>query len=111
MLNRLVRGGVKTILHAIALNEKDNTATALSDLQQGLRPVIIGPTRHQGVALKDDIPFGHKFALVPIREGEEVIKYGEVIGVASKSIDAGEYVHVHNVVSRRGRGDLEVSKV
>jgi altronate dehydratase small subunit len=103
-------GRCSIVAHAIALSEKDNTATALSDLQAGLRPVINGPTRFQGIELKDEIPFGHKFALVPIGLGEEVVKYGEVIGIASKSIDAGEYVHVHNVVSRRGRGDLEVSE-
>ena len=31
------------------------------------------------------------------KEGEYVIKYGEVIGVATKNIGVGEHVHVHNV--------------
>ncbi len=53
----------------------------------------------------DDIPYGHKIALRPIAEGEDVIKYGLSIGSASEDIPAGSYVHIHNVESNRGRGD------
>jgi hypothetical protein len=35
-----------------------------------------------------------------------VVKYGQRIGVAGADIAAGAHVHVHNVVSERGRGDL-----
>ena len=34
------------------------------------------------------------------------MKYGEEIGVASRAIAAGNHVHVHNLDSMRGRGDL-----
>ena len=34
--------------------------------------------------------------------GAPVIKYGEAIGNASATINTGDYVHVHNVVSARG---------
>ena len=34
------------------------------------------------------------------------MKYGEEIGVASREISAGNHVHVHNLDSMRGRGDL-----
>ena len=37
--------------------------------------------------------------------GDEIVKYGQVIGHASKAIAVGEHVHVHNVESARGRGD------
>jgi altronate dehydratase len=46
---------------------------------------------------------GHKFALRPIASGENVIKYGEPIGETTAAIARGEHVHVHNVVSHRGR--------
>jgi len=57
------------------------------------------------LTLIDDIPFAHKFALTDIDAGGKIIKYGEVIGVASRQIKAGQWVHVHNVESVRGRGD------
>ena len=40
---------------------------------------------------------GHKYALVDIKQGENVIKYGNPIGHATCDIKAGEHVHVHNV--------------
>lgn len=53
-----------------------------------------------GVSLTEtDIPAGHKYALVDIKKGEFVIKYGEIIGRATKDIKAGEWVHTHNVRS------------
>jgi altronate hydrolase len=44
---------------------------------------------------------GHKFAVRPIREGDAVSKYGQIIGFAGRAIAAGEHVHVHNVASSR----------
>ena len=40
---------------------------------------------------------GHKTALVDIKAGENVIKYGCPIGHATCDIKAGEHVHTHNV--------------
>lgn len=47
------------------------------------------------------IPFGHKIAVAPMQAGDPVVKYGEVIGVATRPIDPGQHVHVHNVRSDR----------
>ncbi|MEL7569849.1 MAG: UxaA family hydrolase, partial [Eubacteriaceae bacterium] len=58
----------------------------------------------------NDIPYGHKVAVIAINKGELINKYGEEIGIASKDITPGEHVHVHNLDSMRGRGDLERSK-
>ncbi|MCL1999501.1 MAG: altronate dehydratase family protein [Turicibacter sp.] len=44
-----------------------------------------------------EIPFGHKRALVDIKSGENVIKYGFPIGRAVADIAAGEHIHVHNI--------------
>ena len=46
---------------------------------------------------RENIPAGHKVALVPIAAGEKVIKYGNPIGVATKDIAPGEWVHSHNL--------------
>lgn len=46
-----------------------------------------------------DVPAGHKVALEDIPQGGPVIKYGEVIGRASRDIEKGEWVHSHNLRS------------
>jgi len=47
--------------------------------------------------LRDDVPAGHKVALEEIPDGGQVRKYGQVIGVATRAIGAGEHVHTHNL--------------
>lgn len=47
--------------------------------------------------------YQHKFAVRDIGQGEQVLKYGEVIGEATRPIKAGEHVHVHNMVGLRAR--------
>ncbi len=49
---------------------------------------------------------GHKYALRDIREGEDIIKYGNPIGHATCDIKAGEHVHTHNVKTNLS-GNLE----
>ena len=53
------------------------------------------------VALQDlpDIPAGHKFALRDIASGEDVIKYGNPIGHATRDIRKGELVDHHNIAT------------
>jgi arabinonate dehydratase len=64
------------------------------------RPVAAGGDVIAGsalVRLRDDIPAGHKVAVRDVPEGGEVRKYGQVIGVATRPISAGEHVHTHNL--------------
>lgn len=49
----------------------------------------------------NDIPIGHKFALVELKNGDTVTKYGVDIGRAVAKINAGEHLHVHNVKTKR----------
>lgn len=42
---------------------------------------------------------GHKYAITPIKKGEDVIKYGNPIGHATCDIGVGEHVHTHNVAT------------
>jgi (2R)-sulfolactate sulfo-lyase subunit alpha len=50
---------------------------------------------------KMDVPVGHKIALVDIKKGDTVIKYGQDIGKAVADIAKGEHVHVHNLKTKR----------
>jgi altronate dehydratase small subunit len=98
------------------LHPRDNVATALVELAPGTRvdfpaggaggeAAAAGPSAPH-VEARGTIPFGHKVALRAIGRGDPVIKYGEVIGLATGPIAPGDHVHVHNVESQRGRGDL-----
>jgi altronate dehydratase small subunit len=100
-MDRQTKGAKKEY---IRLHPSDNTATALADLPKGETLHLDGGKETLSVTLTEPIPFADKFAILPIPQGGEVKKYGELIGDASLDIEAGEYVHVHNLVSRRTRG-------
>ncbi|TRZ52616.1 MAG: hypothetical protein D4S01_02635 [Dehalococcoidia bacterium] len=91
---------------AVILNSKDNVATALADLKAGDTLELNTGEKTIAIKLTAPVPFGHKFSLANIEAGSAVIKYGEAIGIATATIQPGDYVHVHNVASARGRGDL-----
>ena len=89
----------------IVVDEKDNVATALRPLEEGeLLQVHIGG-RALDVTVLQPIRFGHKIALTDLENGQPVVKYGEVIGLATQRIGKGEHTHVHNVEGQTGRGD------
>jgi altronate dehydratase small subunit len=91
---------------ALRMTPEDSVATALEDLEAGRRLTV----EDRSVELSEAVPFGHKFALRPIEVDEEVTKYGYAIGLATESIAPGDWVHVHNVESARGRGDLRENR-
>ncbi len=88
----------------IVLHPSDNTATALADLQKGETLCLEPGEENRPINLRQPIPFAHKFAILRIAAGEPVRKYGQVIGEATQDIQAGDYVHIHNVVSKRTKG-------
>ena len=94
------------MLHnAIVVDKLDNVATALRNLEQGESIRIdIGGTKNE-IAVQESIAQGFKIALEDIGEGQPVVKYGEVIGLATQNITKGTCVHVHNIEGVKGRGD------
>ena len=94
-------------IHAIVMKAADNVATVVDNIEPGTDVVADINEKNVSICIniKEKIPFGHKFALADIKKGEEIIKYGEVIGIATADIQPGQYVHVHNLDSLRGRGD------
>ncbi|KJZ32768.1 galactarate dehydratase, partial [Paracoccus sp. S4493] len=75
---------------AIRLHDRDNIMVALIALAPGA-PL------DAGCAATEAIPAGHKVAIRPIAPGEPVLKYGQVIGIATRPIAAGAHVHVQNL--------------
>ena len=94
------------IQKAIIMNEKDNVATLLTDVDKNDVVQVRTGEKSVEVRVQGEIQFGHKFAMKKISKGENVIKYGQAIGQATQDIGEGQHVHVHNVESLRARGDL-----
>lgn len=88
---------------AIVIDPRDSVAVALIELAAGQACTVRVGDDTRTVEILDRIPFGHKFALRRIPKGENVLKYGDVIGEATADIEQGGWVHVHNLASQRGR--------
>tara|TARA_B100002049_G_C15925276_1_gene309832 strand:+ start:367 stop:654 length:288 start_codon:yes stop_codon:yes gene_type:complete len=50
---------------------------------------------------ENEIPLGHKIAMIDLKEGDTILKYGHDIGKVVKPIKKGEHVHVHNVKTKK----------
>ena len=75
----------------ILLNANDNVAVARRSIPAG------GATGRGDLTALELIGRGHKVALKLIRSGDEVLKYGQVIGIATQDIEPGRHVHLHNL--------------
>ena len=73
----------------IRIHPKDNVCVALRTIPAG--------TVFEGVTAAADIPQGHKMALEPMAEGDQIIKYGFSIGHAVMPVTPGDWVHTHNM--------------
>ncbi|AMJ41081.1 UxaA family hydrolase [Anaerotignum propionicum] len=85
----------------LKIHEKDNVGTCLRKLEA--QETI--PFDKCNITATEPIPQYHKIALTHIPIHNPVYKYGQIIGLATKEISQGDYVHVHNIESKRGRGD------
>lgn len=75
----------------IRLHANDNVVIALSDLAEGSK------LNEFDVTLLSYVPRGHKVAVKNIAKGDNVIRYGQIIGQATQAIVLGEHVHVQNM--------------
>ena len=84
---------------AFQIGAEDNVATLLVPIEPG--PVIVrGSAGEKQIAASEPIEAGHKIAIAPIAAGAHVIKFGVVIGAATRDLELGEWVHLHNCRSR-----------
>jgi (2R)-sulfolactate sulfo-lyase subunit alpha len=86
----------------LAHRDGDLVGGAVRDLDPG--PVdggyLSGPAS-VSVRLTEAVPLGHKLALADIAAGQQIIEYGQPVGIATRDIGRGDHVHVHNVRSAR----------
>jgi len=93
---------VQTLKEVIVCHSKDNVATAKAVIRKG---TLVELPEGKRIEAREEIPFAHKIALRRIPGGAGVIKYGERIGQATRAIEPGELVHIHNVTGERGKGE------
>lgn len=87
----------------MVLHKEDDVAVMLEHGQAGDWIEVAGTK----VALRAAVPRFHKIALRVIAAGQPVRKAGEVIGVMTRAVEPGDYVHIHNIRSQReGAADL-----
>ena len=82
----------------LIIHLRDNVAVALRTLDVGELAIAKGM---EGFSVLEKIPASHKIALRDIPLGEEIIKYGETVAVSGRNIKKGEWVHTHNLESKR----------
>ncbi len=89
---------------AIRLHKNDNVITAKSNI------AIKTTIAEENVTTNQRIPIGHKIATSNIPSGQEIIKYDNIIGIATEDIKKGDHVHVHNTGMVDKKKDYEFSK-
>ncbi len=94
--------------HTIRMHPRDNVAIVAND--GGLPAGTVLP---EGLTLRDQVPQGHKVALVDVPANTPVWRYGVAIGYALKDIAAGSWVHERllQMPSARSLDDLPIATV
>ena len=81
-------------------DEKDNVGVVVIEKvtpNQDCNCWIMENDKSAKIQSKSEIPLGHKIAMIDLKEGDTILKYGHDIGKVVKHINKGEHVHVHNV--------------
>jgi hypothetical protein len=79
----------------LRLADGDNVYVAAGSLRAGTQV----PSDTELVLVREDIELGHKVAARDIEVGTSVVRAGMAIGVATRPIQEGDWVHTHNLVS------------
>jgi altronate hydrolase len=87
----------------IRIHPADDVVIAKQQLVGGMRLDSEG-----GLVVAGLIPPGHKVAVRPIRAGQAVRRYNQIIGTAKVDIPAGAHVHSHNLEFASFARDYEV---
>jgi len=91
------------MIHYIVHGGSDTVGVMAVDVTKGqaLRGWNMTTDKTLRAKAAQDIPLGHKIALVDVATGDEVVKYDAAIGTASRPIKKGQHVHTHNLKTAR----------
>jgi hypothetical protein len=84
----------------IQIGDGDNVANVLTEVLRGETLTLSGPVSGFVDAV-EDIRCFHKIAMRDIDRGCDIVRGGYVIGKSKSVIKRGEWVHVHNMESKR----------
>ena len=87
----------------LMINPSDTVVMVLEDAKKGdTIQTVTGE-----ISLLEDVEFAHKVSIVPMKQGDPVIKYGEEIGYMLVDAPAGTWIHNHNMGCDRGQKQKE----
>ena len=91
------------MVHYIVHGETDTVGVMVADAREDQSLTGWNMAKDSTVRMKarQAIPLGHKIALTDMAKDDQVIKYDEPIGNASKIVTRGQHVHTHNLKSAR----------
>jgi len=90
--------------HLLVHHRKDNVGVVVVEgLKAGttMLCVVTEDNSDFTATARHDVPIGHKIALVDLKVGDTVVKYGEDIGRIVENVAKGEHVHTHNLKTKR----------
>jgi (2R)-sulfolactate sulfo-lyase subunit alpha len=91
----------------LAHEEGDSVGVAVRDLSPGrVKGGYLNGAAAPEFELLEPVPLGHKFAMVDIADGADLVEYGVRVGLTTRAIRVGEHVHVHNVRSARWQNSV-----
>lgn len=91
-------------MHKFLIHKRgDHVGVATGNIEpnETLTGVYMDDNSSIEVVARGAIPLGHKISLVDLMEDSDVIEYGQVIGLATTAWVRGDYVHTHNLKSKR----------
>ncbi|MDO6730912.1 altronate dehydratase family protein [Marinovum sp. 2_MG-2023] len=85
----------------IILSPEDSVAVALVDWPEG--------EARDGLVAREAVGRGHKIARRAMAKGDPIVKYGQMMGIASQDIAAGALVHSYNCTMPQDHAEMAVS--
>ena len=92
-----------TATRTVRLHADDPLVVACASLAPGQE------ISSENVTVSRPIPSGHKVATRAIAKGENITKFGQLIGIATEDIAPGDHIHVHNTAMAALAGDYQYS--
>ena len=81
------------LARAVRVRPTDDVAVAVDPLE----PADVITVGDETVSIREAIPAGHKVALRALGVGDVVHKYGWAIGRLTAAVEAGDWIHSHNL--------------
>lgn len=85
---------------AVKIHAKDNVATVLRDISAGEVISYYDGTGSAEVTAAENIPIYHKIALLGLKQGDTIYKYGESLGLLTSDVPLGGWISHKNLASQ-----------